>query len=72
MKTKNIIIGSRGSQLALWQENWVKSELERIDSTVEVNIKIIRTSGDKIQDVPLAKIGGKGLFVKEIEEALLS
>jgi hydroxymethylbilane synthase len=72
MKTKNIIIGSRGSQLALWQANWVKSELERIHSTVEVNIKIIRTSGDKIQDVPLAKIGGKGLFVKEIEEALLS
>ena len=72
MRPKNIIIGSRGSQLALWQANWVKSELERIHSTVEVNIKIIRTSGDKIQDVPLAKIGGKGLFVKEIEEALLS
>ena len=72
MRSKNIIIGSRGSQLALWQANWVKSELERIHSTVEVNIKIIRTSGDKIQDVPLAKIGGKGLFVKEIEEALLS
>ena len=72
MKTKNIIIGSRGSQLALWQANWVKSELERIHNDVEVNIKIIKTSGDKIQDVPLAKIGGKGLFVKEIEEALLS
>jgi hydroxymethylbilane synthase len=72
MRSKNIIIGSRGSQLALWQANWVKSELERIHSGVEVNIKIIRTSGDKIQDVPLAKIGGKGLFVKEIEEALLS
>ena len=72
MKSKNIIIGSRGSQLALWQANWVKSELERIHNDVEVNIKIIKTSGDKIQDVPLAKIGGKGLFVKEIEEALLS
>ena len=72
MISKNIIIGSRGSQLALWQANWVKSELERIHNDVEVNIKIIRTSGDKIQDVPLAKIGGKGLFVKEIEEALLS
>jgi hydroxymethylbilane synthase len=72
MRSKNIIIGSRGSQLALWQANWVKSELERIHNDVEVNIKIIRTSGDKIQDVPLAKIGGKGLFVKEIEEALLS
>ena len=72
MKSKNIIIGSRGSQLALWQANWVKSELERIHNDVKVNIKIIKTSGDKIQDVPLAKIGGKGLFVKEIEEALLS
>ena len=72
MRSKNITIGSRGSQLALWQANWVKSELERIHNDVEVNIKIIRTSGDKIQDVPLAKIGGKGLFVKEIEEALLS
>ena len=72
MSSKDIIIGSRGSQLALWQANWVKSELERIHSGVEVKIKVITTSGDKIQDVPLAKIGGKGLFVKEIEEALLS
>jgi hydroxymethylbilane synthase len=72
MRSKNIIIGSRGSQLALWQANWVRSELERIHNDVEINIKIIKTSGDKIQDVPLAKIGGKGLFVKEIEEALLS
>ena len=72
MISKNIIIGSRGSQLALWQANWVKSELERIHRGVEVKIKVITTSGDKIQDVPLAKIGGKGLFVKEIEEALLS
>ena len=72
MSSKNIIIGSRGSQLALWQANWVKSELERIHRGVEVKIKVITTSGDKIQDVPLAKIGGKGLFVKEIEEALLS
>jgi hydroxymethylbilane synthase len=72
MRSKNIIIGSRGSQLALWQANWVKSELESIHNDAEVNIKIIKTSGDKIQDVPLAKIGGKGLFVKEIEEALLS
>ncbi len=72
MSSKNIIIGSRGSQLALWQANWVKSELERIHRGVEVKIKVITTSGDKIQDVPLAKIGGKGLFVKEIEEELLS
>jgi hydroxymethylbilane synthase len=71
MTTKNIIIGSRGSQLALWQANWVKSELERLHSNLEIHIRVIATSGDKIQDVPLAKIGGKGLFVKEIEEALL-
>ena len=71
MKLHKIVIGSRGSQLALWQANWVKSELERLHNNVNVNIRIIATSGDKIQDVPLAKIGGKGLFVKEIEEALL-
>ena len=72
MKSQKIVIGSRGSQLALWQANWVKSELERLYNNVAANISIIATSGDKIQDVPLAKIGGKGLFVKEIEEALLS
>ena len=71
MKAHKIVIGSRGSQLALWQANWVKSELERLHSNVDINIRVITTSGDKIQDVPLAKIGGKGLFVKEIEEALL-
>ena len=71
MKLHKIVIGSRGSQLALWQANWGKSELERLHNNVNVNIRIIATSGDKIQDVPLAKIGGKGLFVKEIEEALL-
>ena len=72
MKTHNIVIGSRGSQLALWQANWVKSELERLHDNVDIDICIIATSGDIIQDVPLAKIGGKGLFVKEIEEALLA
>ncbi|GJL78184.1 MAG: porphobilinogen deaminase [Nitrospinaceae bacterium] len=68
---EKIVIGSRGSPLALWQANWIKSQLEELHSALEVEIKIIKTSGDKIQDVPLAKIGGKGLFVKEIEEALL-
>ena len=72
MKAQKIIIGSRGSQLALWQANWVKSQLERLHSDVDINVRVITTSGDKIQDVPLAKIGGKGLFVKEIEEALLA
>jgi hydroxymethylbilane synthase len=66
-----VIIGSRGSPLALWQANWVKDLLQEHHSDLAVDIKIIKTSGDKIQDVPLAKIGGKGLFVKEIEEGLL-
>ena len=72
MKAHNIVIGSRGSQLALWQANWVKSELEHLHDNADIDIRIIATSGDNIQDVPLAKIGGKGLFVKEIEEALLA
>ena len=72
MKAQKIVIGSRGSQLALWQANWVKSELERLHDNADIDIRIIATSGDNLQDVPLAKIGGKGLFVKEIEEALLA
>jgi len=65
-----IVIGTRGSKLALWQANWVKDHiLERFPDT-RVSLKIIKTTGDKILDVPLAKVGGKGLFVKEIEEAL--
>lgn len=63
-------IGTRGSKLALWQANWVKSELERTHG-LAVEIEKIKTTGDKITDVPLAQVGGKGLFVKEIEEALL-
>jgi hydroxymethylbilane synthase len=66
-----VTIGSRGSPLALWQANWVKDLLLGHHSDLAVDIKIIKTSGDRIQDVPLAKIGGKGLFVKEIEEGLL-
>ncbi len=67
-----IKIGTRGSQLALWQANWVKSALEKINDSLTVELTIIKTKGDKILDVPLAKVGGKGLFVKEIEEALLT
>ena len=66
-----LVIGTRGSRLALWQAEWVKSQLERIAPELSVSLHRIQTSGDKILDVPLAKIGGKGLFVKEIEEALL-
>ena len=64
-------IGTRGSQLALFQANWVKDQLSRAHPDLNVTLIKIKTTGDKIQDVPLAKIGGKGLFVKEIEESLL-
>lgn len=71
MKSK-IVIGTRGSKLALWQAEWVKAELQRLSPGLEIELNKIKTTGDKILDVPLAKVGGKGLFVKEIEEALLS
>ena len=71
MQKKTLRIGTRGSQLALWQANWVKSELEKRHPGLEVTLTIIKTMGDKILDVPLAMVGGKGLFVKEIEEAML-
>lgn len=67
--TTGLRIGSRGSKLALWQANWVKDRLG--DLGYHAEIEIIRTTGDKITDVPLAKVGTKGLFTKEIEEALL-
>src|SRR6267378_5992853 len=62
-------IGSRGSQLALWQANHIRTLLEARGH--QVTIEIIHTTGDKITDVPLAKVGTKGMFTKEIEEALL-
>jgi hydroxymethylbilane synthase len=64
-----LAIGSRGSQLALWQANYIKDRLAA--RGVETRIEVIKTTGDKITDVPLSKVGGKGLFTKEIEEALL-
>ena len=64
-----IVIGSRGSALALWQARHIAARLAEMGE--ETRIEVIKTSGDKIQDVPLAKVGGKGLFTKEIEEALL-
>ena len=64
-------IGTRGSQLALFQANWVNDQLSHAHTDLKVTLIKIKTTGDKIQDVPLAKIGGKGLFVKEIEESLL-
>jgi hydroxymethylbilane synthase len=64
-----IIIGTRASQLALWQANWVKGRLTARGHVVE--IKIIKTAGDKLANAPLTDSGTKGLFIKEIEEALL-
>ena len=64
-----LVIGSRGSQLALWQAKWIAARLA--ERGLETRIEIIKTTGDKITDVPLAKVGTKGLFTKEIEEALL-
>jgi hydroxymethylbilane synthase len=71
MTGDTITIGTRGSQLALWQANWVKKAVCSHHPNLYVELVIIKTKGDKILDVPLAKVGGKGLFVKEIEEALL-
>ena len=64
-------VGTRGSPLALCQANWVKDQLTRIHPHLHIDLTIIKTTGDRIQDAPLANIGGKGLFVKEIEEALI-
>ena len=69
--TRRIVIGTRGSRLALWQAEWVKAELLRLHPGLTVDLNVIKTTGDKILDVPLAQVGGKGLFVKEIEEAML-
>jgi hydroxymethylbilane synthase len=62
-------IGSRGSQLALWQAHWIQARLENLGQ--QSRIDIIKTTGDKITDVALSQVGSKGLFTKEIEEALL-
>ena len=64
-----IVIGSRGSPLALWQSRWVAARLESFGE--QTRIEIIRTTGDRVTDVPLGEVGSKGLFTKEIEEALL-
>ena len=69
MKSK-IIIGTRGSKLALWQANFTKDQLEQLG--LEVELKIIKTKGDKIQHLSFDKIEGKGFFTKELEDALLS
>ena len=71
-RTNQVVrLGSRGSKLALWQAEFIQFEIERRTGR-KVEITRIKTTGDMILDVPLARVGGKGLFVKEIEEALLS
>ncbi len=71
LKRDKLVIGTRGSKLALWQSNYIKDQVEAITG-LPVELKIIKTTGDKILDVPLAKVGGKGLFTKEIEVELIA
>src|SRR5580704_18146563 len=66
-----LVIATRGSALALWQAEHVKARLAAVAPELAVEFNVIKTQGDKILDVSLAKVGGKGLFVKEIEQALL-
>ena len=66
-----LVVGTRGSNLALVQTNWVVEQLKKNNPDIEFEIKIIKTKGDLIKDLPLDKIGDKGLFVKEIEKSLL-
>jgi hydroxymethylbilane synthase len=71
MTKAHLTIGSRGSKLALWQANWMKAQLNRLYPETQVSVEVIKTSGDVLKDAPLAVIGGKGVFTKELEEALL-
>jgi hydroxymethylbilane synthase len=68
-----ITIGTRGSQLALWQTNWVKAEIQKRHPAIDVEVQVISTKGDRVLDVSLPKLGeqGKGLFTKELEDAIL-
>lgn len=70
-ETGSIRIASRGSQLALWQAEAVAAQLRRLRPDLTVEIEVIKTTGDRILDVPLARIGDRGLFTKEVDEALL-
>lgn len=72
MSAEILRIATRSSPLALWQANDVKQRLEAIHANLTVELLPIKTKGDKILDTPLAKIGGKGLFIKELEEAMLA
>jgi hydroxymethylbilane synthase len=71
MPPERLVIGTRGSELALWQAQWVQRELTLQFPVLMVDLRIIKTTGDKILDSPLSKIGDKGLFTREIEQALI-
>ena len=70
MTIRTLTIATRQSPLALWQANFIKAKLEQLYPSLSVELLEMVTKGDKILDNPLAKIGGKGLFVKELEQAL--
>ena len=71
MKSNTLKIGSRGSDLALWQARWVESAIRKTAPGCTISIEVIRTTGDRMLDSPLSSIGDRGLFTREIEEALL-
>lgn len=72
MENNKLVIGTRGSDLALWQSNFIKKELEKRNKNITAEIKIISTKGDKVLDVALSKIGDRSLFTKELENELLN
>ena len=72
MSKKRLVVGTRSSQLALWQADFVIGELEKRYPDLEIEKRLMTTKGDKILNAPLAKIGGKGLFTKELENAMLA
>ena len=72
MNSDTITIGTRASRLALWQAEYIAAEIEKQYPTVRVELRKMTTKGDRILDAPLAKIGGKGLFTKELEQAMLT
>ena len=69
---REIVVGTRDSALAMWQTNWVVDNLTRLNPGYSFRIISMKTQGDKILDVALAKIGDKGLFTKELEDALIA
>lgn len=71
MKNRNIVIGTRGSELALWQTNHIRDRIISNNPGIEITVEVIKTKGDIEQEAPLSKFSDKGLFTKEIENALL-